>query len=128
MLPKNKKIKKEGKLQAIFFGALLVFFILGICGFLIVSNFRMNQKRSEMQNTISSLQKEIQDLETQNQKLESGISQTQSASYWEGKAREQGYQKPGEQAVVVVPPKENTATSTGQAKSFWQKILDKIGL
>ena len=46
---------------------------------------------------------------------------------WEEKAREQGYKKPGEEQVVVLPPEEENQTPLEEEKSFWQRILEKLG-
>jgi cell division protein FtsB len=126
MIAKNRKIKKESKLQNIFFSVFLSVLFFGSVGFLVVSNFRINQKRSEMLDRIDSLKKEIQTLEQQNQNLQTGISQATSTTYQEEKMREQGYQKPGEQNVVVLPPEEKATTSTEKTKNWWEKFLEKI--
>jgi len=126
MITKNKKFKKQDKAQDIFFSVFLLVLFFGAIGFLVVSNYRINQKRSEMLEKIDSLKKEIQVLEQQNKDLEIGISQATSTAYQEEKMREQGYQKPGEQNVVVLPPENKTATSTEKTKNWWEKFLEKI--
>ncbi len=126
MIAKNKKTKKDSNFQTIFFSLLIGIFLLGSVGFLIISNFKINQKRGELTNKIESLKKEVQALE-KNRQLQAGISQTESESYWEEKAREQGYKKPGEEAVVVLPPEEKSQSSNEKEKSFFEKILEKIG-
>ncbi len=127
MIAKNKKTKKDSNFQTIFFSLLIGIFLLGSVGFLIISNFKINQKRGELTNKIESLKKEVQALEEKNKQLQAGISQTESESYWEEKAREQGYKKPGEEAVVVLPPEEKSQPSDEKEKSFFEKILEKIG-
>ena len=126
MLTHFKKIKKESTFQNIFFSIMIGIFLFGIIGFLLISNFKINQKRSQLFGQIESLEREIQVLEEKNKKLEAGISQTGEESYWEEKAREQGYKKPGEESVVVLPPEESS-TSTEKEKGFWEKFLEKIG-
>jgi len=82
-----------------------------------------------MTNTIEDLQKELQALEDRNAKLKAGISEAGTETFWEEKIREQGYKKPGEEAIVVLPPEENQATtSVPPEKNFWEKIIDRIGL
>ena len=71
--------------------------------------------------------KEIQILEKKNQELRAGITQTESESYWEERIREQGYKKPGEEQIVVLPPEGGEEGETGGQKSLWQRILEKIG-
>jgi cell division protein FtsB len=126
MIAKNKKFKKESKFQTLFFSIFLSVLFFGAIGFLVVSNYRINQKRSEMLDKIDSLKKEIQDLEQQNQNLQAGISQATSTTYQEEKMREQGYQKPGEQNVVVLPPEKKPETSAEKPKNWWERFLEKI--
>jgi cell division protein FtsB len=125
MVAKFKKSKKDSH-QTVFFSILIGIFLFGVVGFLIISNLKINQKRTEMINRIETLKKEIQILEEKNKKLKAGILQTESKTYWEEKLREQGYKKPGEEAVVVLPPEENQ-TPTEKEKSFWEKIWEKLG-
>jgi len=126
MIAKNKKIKKESRLQNIFFSVFLAVLFFGFFGFLVVSNFRINQKRSEMTDKIETLKKEIETLEQKNKNLQAGISQATSTAFQEEKMREQGYQKPGEQNVVVLPPENKQETSTEQPKTWWQKIWEEF--
>jgi len=111
-----------------FFAIFLGILFFGIIGFLFVSDWRITQKREELLNKIESLRKEVQQLEEKNQQLQAGISQTENDAYWEEKAREQGYKKPGEEAVVVLPPEENAQAAAEKQKSFWENILEKLGL
>lgn len=120
---KNKSKVFQNVFSAIFLGALT----LGFIAFFIISDFRITQRRKEMQGQINSLQKEIQSVQEKNAKLAEGISQTGKDAYWEEKIREQGYKKPGEEQVVVLPPQESATGSSQQQKNLWQKILDKIG-
>lgn len=73
------------------------------------------------------LQKEIDELAKRNEELKNGISQTGKDEYWEEKLYEQGYKKPGEEVVVVLPPKEGEKGGEAEKKSFWQKFLEKFG-
>jgi len=127
MIQKTKKIKRENSKQTIFFSLVLLLLFLLVIGFLIISNLRINQRRSELNSQIRRLQEEIQVLEKKNQELKAGISQTEKESYWEEKIREQGYKKPGEEAVVVLPPPENENETKKEEKGIWQKLLEKIG-
>lgn len=79
-----------------------------------------------MINEIQRLQQEIQDLEEQNKDLDSGIEQSKDQTFLEEKAREQGYGIEGEQAVVVLPPKEDNIQNQEKPKSLWQKFLDNF--
>lgn len=122
----DKKTKGLARFKRIFFQALIGIFLLGVSVFLSVSVLKIIKTRGELTGKIESLKKEIQILEEENKKLETGVLQTESEDYWEGKAREQGYIKEGEKAVVVLPP-SGTATSTQEQKSLFQKIKEKLG-
>ena len=66
-------------------------------------------------------------LEEKNRKLRSGIVDTEEDVYWEEKVREQGYKKPEEEAVVILPPEESGEELVEEEKSFWQKLVEKLG-
>ena len=123
MITKAKKNKRE-TFQTIFFSIFLGFLTLGFIAFFVISNFRISQKRGDFQAQIAKLQKEIQLAEEKKAKLEQGIAQTEKDAFWEEKIREQGFKKPGEEQVVVLPPEEAKNEQTKPQKNFWQKILD----
>ena len=125
MITKSKKIKR-GRIKNIFFSVLFAFSIISIVAFFFYSNLRINQKRAEQLKKIEELRKEIQDVEQKNAELKSGISAAGTQDYWEEKAREQGYKKPGEEQVTIVPAAEKETQQTQTQKSFWQKVWDKI--
>jgi hypothetical protein len=79
-----------------------------------------------LKERIEVLKKEIQAAEDRRLKLEAGILDTGKESYWEGKIREQGYKKEGEEQIVVLPPNENEK-SVPTEKNFWQQFLQKFG-
>lgn len=120
MIPKTKRIKR-GSSRNILSSVLLIITILAVIGFLTFSNLKINQRRAELRSQIEAIKKEIQFLEEKNQELRAGISRTESESYWEEKVREQGYKKPGEEQVVVLPPEESKEEKTKAEKSFWQR-------
>jgi len=122
MVAKIRKPEKD--YLAIFFSILIGIFLLGLISFLVISNLRISQKRKEMISQIESLKKEIQLLEEKNAQLRAGINQTKNEIYWEERAREQGYKKPGEEQIVVLPPEEKNQIISEEKKNFWQKILE----
>lgn len=127
MIPKNREFKKRNFSQSIFFSVFLVILVLIITGFLVISNLKINQKRAQFRSQIEALKKELQILEEKNQKLKAGISESQSETYLEKKARESlGLKKPGEEVVVVLPPKEEENKENKEKKNFWQKLLDPV--
>jgi cell division protein FtsB len=127
MISKNRKIRKRSSFQNVFFSVFLAVIFIGLVGFLVVSDIRINQKRGELLKRIDELKKQAQILEEENTNLQAGIIETESEIYQEGKLREQGYIKEGEKAVVVLPPENQTETQTTTEKNFFEKILEKIG-
>lgn len=124
MLPSMiTKSKKNKNYQGIFYLIFFVVLTVGIALFLLITDLRIKNKRQGLINQAESLQREIQILEEKNANLKAGISQTQQDSYWEEKKREEGYKKPGETPVVILPPAE-TAEKTENEKSTLEKILD----
>jgi len=124
MITNNKKIKRREEKQGIFFSVFIGILFLGVISFLIISNLKISQKRSDLLDRITELNQEIGALEAKKQELQANIDQTQSETYWEGKLREQGYKKPGEEAVVVLPSEEQTGEISKEEKGLWQKIVD----
>ena len=123
MITKVKKNRKE-VFQNVFFAIFLGVLTLGFIAFFVVSDFRITQRRKEMLGQINSLQKEIQAVQEKSAKLAEGISQSEKDAYWEEKIREQGYKKPGEEQVVILPPQDSSSTPSKEQNNFWQKILD----
>ncbi len=121
-----RKNKKRGSHQTIFLAVLIGLLLFSAVGFLIFSNLRIAQKRAELSTKIENLEGEIQTLKLRKAQLEAGISQTETNDYWEGKVREQGYKKSGEEQIVIVPQGEGEIQEK-QEKNFWQKFLDKFG-
>ncbi len=115
------KIKEETVFQIVFFG--LTLFLIG---FLVVSNYRINKKRSELTKRIESLREEIQILGEKKDRLESGIIETEKESYWEEKIRDQGYVKEGENPVVVIPSGQNQGEDLEAEQNFSGGWLEKV--
>ncbi len=91
-----------------------------IIGFLIVSNFRINQRRTELNSRIGELKEKIQVLEAKRQELQARISQSDEESYLEKEARERfNLKKPGEEVVKVLPPEQKTEEAQKPEKKWW---------
>ncbi len=122
---KRKRRTKKEKLQTKIFSAILGVSIFIIAGFLIFSNWKIAKKRNELLLKIDSLKKQIQTTQTRNEQLRSGISESEEQDYWETRIREQGYQKPGETAVVI--KKQETAEQTQESRqNIWEKLLAEV--
>jgi len=75
------------------------------------------------------LEDQIKALQEKKAKLQAGISASESESFLEKEAREKlGLKKPGEEVVVVMPPKETAGGKTQENKGLWQKILEILHL
>lgn len=128
MIQKIRKIKRAGVFKTIFFSVIIILLIFVFVGFLIVSNWRINQRRAELVSQIQTLEETIEGLEKKNQELKAGMSEFSDESYLEEVARERlGLKKPGEEAVVVLPPPEGEEEKEAKEKGFWQKIWEKLG-
>jgi len=126
MISKSRRIRKDSH-QAIFFSILIGSLLVAVIGFLIFSNLKISQRRAELTTKIEDFKKEIQILEKEIKEFRAGITQTEKESYWEERIREQGYKKPGEEQIVVLPPEEGEEGEAGGQKSLLQRILEKIG-
>jgi len=124
MITKRKKKKKS--IQGIFFSVLVVFFVVSIAALLVVSNFKIRERRKELVSQIETLKKEIQNLEEKNQEMKAGISESQTQDYLEKEAREKlGLKKPGEEVVAIKKiQSEEKPTEQKEEKSLWQKFLE----
>ena len=112
------KLKQKDQKKFHFF----LFFILTFLAiFLLISNLKIEAKRKELKKEIESLKGELQILEKRNEDLKKVISKAKSQSYWEEKAREEGYLKEGEEAIVIkkIGEKEKEKTET-----IWQRIIN----
>lgn len=125
MIAKFRKKKKVYPRQNLFFSILLGALALLVIGFLIVTNWKISQRRTKFTARIDSLKKEIQILEERKRELEEKVSQAGNEEYLEKVAREQlGLKKPGEEVVVV--KKESSFAEASEdkeeKKSWWEKI------
>ena len=120
MIAKYKKNKKESQ-SSVFFSILLGIIILIVIGFLVISNFKINQKRAELTPQIKTLREEVQILEERRQILEARIFQAGEEDYLEWKARERfNLKKPGEEVVVILPPEEkNDVIKEREKERVW---------
>ena len=115
MISKSRRFRKYSH-QIIFFSVLIGSLLVLVIGFLIFSNLKISQRRAELTTKIEDLKKEIQIFEKKNQELRAGITKTLSESYWEERIREQGYKKPGEEQIVILPSEE---VEKEEEKTFW---------
>lgn len=111
----------------IIFWTTLGLILLGSIVFLAISNWKMYKRRADLNSMIDSYKEQIGNLQKENEGLNSNLSQGGSEEFFEKEARERlDLKKPGENVVVVVPPKENTEAKQESPKNFWQKIWEGI--
>lgn len=125
MIAYSKRFKKSRpKFPALFFGIILLLMV----GFLGLSNFKINKKRTEFNSRLQILAPKIQDLKKRNQELEEKISEIPTEDYLEEVAREKlNLKLPGEE-VVVIKKEEESPTSTREEKNNFgpQNWLDPV--
>lgn len=131
MIAKNQKIKKNGgivspKVRLKVASLLLWGFLAFIVIFFIYSNINISRKTAQYASKAKELREQIAILEKKNNDLKLGINQTENASYQEEIIRDQGYKKPGETAVVVLPLKTEEVNVENNNKGFWSNLWNKI--
>ena len=123
----DRKIKKQGerqKKERIFLISFSLFFLI-VAGFLIFSNWKINQKKKEMLGRIQALSQDIESLNFKKQNLEQGILESEDQSYLEARMRELGYQKPGE-TVVVIKKDQQAGPKETISQNFWQRFMGEV--
>jgi len=117
MLAKLDKKRKRAKNNSfsLFF---LVFIVLMIIGFLAVSNYRISQKRVELNAQEKYLYEQLMILEQRENELQIQALGSESEEYLEIEARERfNLRKPGEAVVTVLPLEENEAKE--EIRQWW---------
>jgi len=114
----NLRKSKKKSWPSIFSLIFLVFLAIGVIGFLVFTNWKINQRRAELQQRIEVLKREIQISKEKITSLRAGISQTESEDYQTGRLYEQGYVEKGATQVVVLPVGEE-AVKREEEKSLW---------
>jgi cell division protein FtsB len=96
---KNKRIFKEAKKYIEI--AISILAVLGVI-FLVVKNFEMINRRTQLENKVLKLTNEIRKLEEQKASIQTQFNETQKDVFVEEQAREKlNLQKQGENAVVI---------------------------
>ncbi len=126
MIAKKKKNRNES-IQTIFFSVLLGTLLFTVVGYLVVSNFKINARRSELNAQLQKLQAELNDLEAKKAQLQAQVSESTSTNdaYLEKEARETfNLKKPGEEVLTILPAENNE--NLPKEEGFWKKIINKI--
>lgn len=114
----------KSRIYSIVFYLILGVVAIGLISFLVISNWRVNQKREELKTRAEELQKEIQFLEERKKHLEAGVIEVSQEEYLEEKIREQGYEKPGEQAIVIKKEQEEEEKKPENEPGFWENFFN----
>jgi len=109
--------KKGQKNSPVFFIVVSLFLII----FLVTSNLRIEKKRNELKKEIEKLKAELQVLEEKNGELKRAISKAKSETFWEEKAREEGYIREGEEVIVIKKVGEEKKENS---ETIWQKMIN----
>lgn len=121
----TKKAKNGKSWKNKISGFILLFIIIIFIGFFSYVNWKINKRRSDLLEKISSLEQELQELENKNQELKQKQAEAGTGDYIEKVARDQlELKKPGEE-VVVIQKEPASAESSGEAeenKTWWDKI------
>lgn len=113
-------------MSAILFSIVLLGAMFAMVGFLVVSNWKISNKRADLRVRINELQQEIQYLEEEKQGLQAGIQQVTEDEYVEEKIRNQGYKKPGEEVVVVKSAENEESQNLKESQGILDRILGKF--
>ena len=101
-----------------FFPVFLAALLLVIIGFLAVSNFKIIQKRSELNEQEEYLREQLRILEERNDLLQAQVSDSADEDYLETEARERfNLRKPGESVVTILPPEGEDIPET--ERQWW---------
>jgi len=127
-----KKRKKRKSRKHVLGAIVTTVIVLGVIVFLFATNWKIEQRREEVSAKGRYLQQEVERLEMQKEELESKMSEVGESEYLEREAREKlQLKKIGEEVVTILAP-EKTGESTQQTqeepKSFWQKLMEMLGL
>lgn len=118
---------KNDWLERVFSLALLVPLII-LAIFLFYSNWKIVKQKRELSEKRDQLAGKADKLETEKEKLEADLFESETEEYWEERIRSQGYNKPGEE-VVVIKKEEKDKISTQpvqKKKSLWYDFLAEI--
>jgi cell division protein FtsB len=88
---------------------------------LAISNLKIEKRRKELKREIENLNSTLQTLKEKNEDLKKAILKAKSENYWEEKAREEGYVKEGEEAIVI---KKVGEEKKEKSETIWQRIIN----
>ncbi|MFA5877936.1 MAG: septum formation initiator family protein [Candidatus Staskawiczbacteria bacterium] len=119
MVSRFRKTEKREHSSTNVLGIVAAVVILGIVGFLLVTNIEIKGKKDKLNAQIEIIKKQIAALQGKNDSLQEGIASVGDEAYIERVAREElSLQKPGEKvASFILPPQQEEVKSDTK---FWQ--------
>lgn len=121
----TKKQNRKTLSDKFLFQAIGVIFLAAII-VLIFLDFKIYQKKNDLNSQVNDYQKQIEDIEKSSQNLKGKIANTNNTDYLEKIAYEQlGQQRPGEKEVIFIAPTKK-AEITQSPENFWNKFLNWI--
>lgn len=75
--------------------------VLLIVLFLAFANVKAFLQNKKIKQQLEDSMKKLEMLKTQKERLEKELEKGKKESFWEEKAREQGYQKEGEEPMII---------------------------
>ncbi len=125
MITKFKRLKKRKK-KAVVVRYLIIAIIVIVASFFIYSSWKIMKKRGELRSQIQELEQKIQGLEKNEEDLKNQVSESAEQSFWEKKAREQGYKSPDEEVAVILWPDLDESEQAKTSPSILEKTIEKI--
>ncbi|OQX00885.1 hypothetical protein BWK69_00585 [Candidatus Parcubacteria bacterium A4] len=124
MIAEKRNRQKTPYWKTLLSSLMVVAIVMAVIIYLTFSIINIKKERAGMGVELDYLKDQLESADQKNEGLKMGISKKGTEEYWEGKAREQGYKKPGEEVVIVVPPEDNKKIESGESENIWQKFLD----
>ena len=123
MVAKRSKKRKKRSLKNILFYIFFGCSSLLVVGFLIVTNWNIHKKRTELAKKIEVLEVEVKKAEGRNKDLKESAIYVETEDYLEEVARDQlDMRKPGEEVVAIQKEDNNKKEEEEEKKSWWEKL------
>jgi len=115
--------KRNGKIfnETFLFRIFGIIFLIAVIA-LIITDFRIYQKKKELASRINDYQKQIEDIKKSNQNLEDETANSNNQEYLEKIAYEQlNKSRPGETVYSFIMPEEKPKI-VNEEKNFWDNF------
>lgn len=119
------KSDQSGKVKRWLVSGLLTVIILTLLSLLGWSNWRLFQRRREVEAELNQLDRKIKALKQEKQTIQASINQEDEQLVEEMARQQLNLKKPGEEVIVIERP-QSEQESQSQQKKWWQKWWDKI--